>query len=300
MVEGRTAARAGALEELTRRVRAIERGRVAGRPEPPPLATAWEVLDRTCGGGLARGSVHEWLGLDDAAGAERMRGGLAAWTPPLFQLMALCRRALEQAAEVGRPGWVVWIGSRVWPYPRALAGDLELEVRGGAPDAPSGGARFESSLGRAPERGAGAPTALLLDRSLFVDPPDLEARVWAADGALRCPSVAAVVVDGRGLRMPAARRLQLAAEAGGGLGLIARPADEVREPSAAATRWRVRRGAPCGESPSERATVEALERPRWELELVRLKRPGVDSRMSQAHPSSDVELSSRPPAAEAG
>ena len=54
---------------------------------------------------------------------------------------------------------------------------------------------------------------------------------WALDQALRCPGVAAVLawpdrLDGRTFR-----RLQLAAEQGGGLGLLVRPAKARHEPS---------------------------------------------------------------------
>lgn len=260
------------LEALTRRVRAIERG--VGRVEPRPLATGWPALDGSlAGGGLARGAVHEWLGLDDAAGAARTRGGLAAWTPPLFLLAALCERALEERPE----GWVLWIGSRVWPYPRTLtrrgavravgeivpdrsaARDTVREKSAGGSSAGEG-STFELRLESEPEQ----EDRRLLERSLFLDPPDLAARVWAADAALRCPSIAAVVLEGKGLRVPAGRRLQLAAEAEGGVAFVARAADEAREVSAATTRWRVRRAAPTSE-------VEGDERPRWELELLRVR-----------------------------
>lgn len=257
------------IEALARRVRAIERG--GARAEPPPLRTGW-ALDGPLGGGLARGAVHEWLGLDDAAGATRMRGGLAAWTPPLSLLVELCRRALEDQAALGREAWVVWIGSRVWPYPRALTtvrGVRSMACEADARRAEAReGERFELWLDRAD----GEQDRRLLERSLFVDPVDLAARVWAADGALRCPSVAAVVLEGKGLRMPAGRRLQLAAEASGGLALVARAADEAREVSAATTRWRVRRAAPVGERAGfEAAGLEASDRPRWEVELLRAK-----------------------------
>ncbi|MHC4892619.1 MAG: hypothetical protein ACYTFV_04470, partial [Planctomycetota bacterium] len=122
------------------------------------------------------------------------------------------------------------------------------------------GSTFELRLESEPEQ----EDRRLLERSLFLDPPDLAARVWAADAALRCPSIAAVVLEGKGLRVPAGRRLQLAAEAEGGVAFVARAADEAREVSAATTRWRVRRAAPT-------SGAEGDERPRWELELLRVR-----------------------------
>jgi protein ImuA len=63
--------------------------------------------------------------------------------------------------------------------------------------------------------------------------------LWALDQALRCPAVAAAVawlekLDGRTFR-----RLQLAVEQGGGLGLLVRPERARREPSWAETRLAV-------------------------------------------------------------
>jgi protein ImuA len=60
------------------------------------------------------------------------------------------------------------------------------------------------------------------------------------DQALRCSGIAAVVADGSGMTPITSRRLQLAAESGKALALIARPPWEAEEPSYAATRWEVR------------------------------------------------------------
>ncbi|MEX2217978.1 MAG: hypothetical protein WD749_04395 [Phycisphaerales bacterium] len=85
----------------------------------------------------------------------------------------------------------------------------------------------------------------LAGRSLFVDPDCDDARFWAIDQSLRCEGVAAVVADASRLDMGGSRRLQLAAEAGGTIGLLARPSCERGVISAAETRWMVR---PSGES----------------------------------------------------
>jgi protein ImuA len=98
--------------------------------------------------------------------------------------------------------------------------------------------------------------------------------LWAMEEALRCPAVTgALLATGwdapARLDLTATRRLQLAAETGGALGLVLRPDLPNPDPSAAATSWRV---APL---PSGGAG-HGLEDPRWQLELLRARggRPG--------------------------
>jgi protein ImuA len=139
----------------------------------------------------------------------------------------------------------------------------------------------------------------LLEASLFVDPPDDAACVWAIDLALRAGGgeghggngggggdggVALVIADGSRLDMSASRRLQLAAEAGaraaeargtphvGGIGLILRPPWERKQLSAAATRWMVHPSTPAADVP--------VNQPRWNVELLRCKgmQPPPDGR----------------------
>lgn len=142
------------------------------------------------------------------------------WLPPLSLLLDIARRMTRETPRGAR---VLWIGKRVWVYP-------------------------------------GAPGIWdILERSVFVDPPGVEERVWAADVALRCRGAAVVVMDGSRLGMAQTRRLQLAAAEGGAAALVARPGWEVRELSAAKTRWRVT-PAP---SPARG--------PRWKVELLRCK-----------------------------
>lgn len=103
--------------------------------------------------------------------------------------------------------------------------------------------------------------------------------LWAMEEALRCPAVTGAVLalawepnrqagDGR-LNLTATRRLQLAAEAGGALGLLLRPDTAHPAPTAAVTRWRI--------GPLRTAQAgTGLDDPRWQVELLRARsgRPG--------------------------
>ncbi|MDP3417031.1 MAG: hypothetical protein Q8S40_13710 [Falsiroseomonas sp.] len=96
--------------------------------------------------------------------------------------------------------------------------------------------------------------------------------LWAMEEALRCPAVTGALLaaeDAARLDLTATRRLQLAAETGGALGLLLRPDGPNPDPSAAASHWRV------GPLPSG-GGGHGLEDPRWQLELLRARggRPG--------------------------
>ncbi|HUU82704.1 MAG TPA: hypothetical protein VM243_04290 [Phycisphaerae bacterium] len=77
-----------------------------------------------------------------------------------------------------------------------------------------------------------------VDRLLVIRVSRPEEVVWAVDQCLRCSAVAAVVAPIRRLDAAASRRLQLAAESGGGLGILLRP-DTGRRHSFAAVQMRV-------------------------------------------------------------
>ena len=89
------------------------------------------------------------------------------------------------------------------------------------------------------------PPALLchqisLQRVIWVRPQSQADAVWATDQALRTTAVAAVVADLDVLDERDARRLQLAAERGGGVGLLLRNLSARRMPSWAEVQWVVR------------------------------------------------------------
>jgi len=110
------------------------------------------------------------------------------------------------------------------------------------------------AIGTAAQAAAEGGAIVVLDRRRQLYPPaaaragiDLERLIvvqaaapadeqWALDQALRCPAVAATVAWPERLDGRTFRRLQLAAEAGGGLGLLVRPPRARDEPSWAEVR----------------------------------------------------------------
>ena len=91
-----------------------------------------------------------------------------------------------------------------------------------------------------------------------------EDALWAMEESLRCPAVSGALLalgEESRLELTTTRRLQLAAETGGGLGLLLRPEAARMEPSAATTRWRV----------TGLQGAESFADPSWRLELLRAK-----------------------------
>jgi protein ImuA len=70
---------------------------------------------------------------------------------------------------------------------------------------------------------AAALLGLDLEKTVLVHPPDRRAQLWAWEQSLRSPAVAVVVGELPQVHERDLRRLQLAAEAGGGAGFLIRP-----------------------------------------------------------------------------
>jgi cell division inhibitor SulA/protein ImuA len=107
--------------------------------------------------------------------------------------------ALQTLARSGR--CLVWIDSPYVPYAPAL-------VQRGLP----------------------------LERLLWIRTERPQASLWAAEQALRCPAIGAVLNWSEHIVDRSLRRLQLAAESGHTLGILHRPAAAARQPSPAALR----------------------------------------------------------------
>lgn len=105
-----------------------------------------------------------------------------------------------------------------------------------------------------------SPAQLVLVRA-----PRGQDALWAMEETLRCPAVGAALLVAGELDLTAARRLQLAAEAGGVLGLLLRPDEDNAAPTAALTRWRI------GATPSGSRSAHDLGDPAWALDLLRCR-----------------------------
>lgn len=109
------------------------------------------------------------------------------------------------------------------------------------------------------------------DRVIHVEAGDDRALLACFEEGLRHGGPGAVVAETARLSMTASRRLQLAAEGSGAIGLALRrwrrpgEAAALVQPTASATRWRV------SARPSAALPVPGLGRPRWLVELTRCR-----------------------------
>jgi len=193
---------------------------VAASSDVPSFRTGLTALDALApGGGFQRGAVHEILS-DPSDGT------------PLFFAMLLARAAC---------------GAGFPPAP------------GGRQDACTTSSIIWCDPGRALYPPALVAHGIDLDRLLLLKPASDAELTWAVGECLKCPGVGAVVAEVKArhrLTRVEARRLQLSAERGGGVGILLRPAGKASAEHAAATRWLVR------PAPGER-TVQ-----RWAVQLV--------------------------------
>ena len=116
-----------------------------------------------------------------------------------------------------------------------------------------------------------AQAGLVPGRVIYVEAGDEKSLLLCFEEGLRHGGLGAVVAEVARLSMTASRRLQLAAEAGGTLGLAVRrfrkraEAEAFALPTAAITRWRV------SPRPSVSLPVPGIGRARWLLELTRCR-----------------------------
>ena len=101
-----------------------------------------------------------------------------------------------------------------------------------------------------------AAAGIPLERLYLLHPKTLAEQTWAIAECLRCKGVGATVAQVGHLSRLEARRLQLAAERGGGIGVLLRPWGAISSNYAAATRWLV-------EPARGERTVQ-----RWKVQLI--------------------------------
>jgi protein ImuA len=116
-----------------------------------------------------------------------------------------------------------------------------------------------------------AQAGLMPDRVIYVEADDEKSVLICFEEGLRHGGLGAVVAEVARLSLTASRRLQLAAECSGTIGIAIRrwrrPAEaaDFGQPTASVTRWRVT------VLPSTPLPVPGVGRPRWQLELIRCR-----------------------------
>jgi protein ImuA len=114
-----------------------------------------------------------------------------------------------------------------------------------------------------------AQAGLLPDRVIYVEAGDDKSVLACFEEGLRHVGLGAVIAEVTRLSMTSSRRLQLAAESSGAIGIAIRrwrrqaDASDFGQPTASVTRWRV------SVLPSRALPVPGVGRARWQLELIR-------------------------------
>lgn len=150
-----------------------------------------------------------------------------------------------------------------------------------------------------------AKAGLKPDRTIHVEAGDEKALLACFEEGLRHGGLGAVVAETAHLSMSASRRLQLAAEGSGTIGLAVRrwrrqtEAGDLGQPTASVTRWRV------SVLPSAALPVPGLARARWLVELIRCRAGEsadfeVEACDVQGRIALPSEVADRPPQKEVG
>jgi protein ImuA len=247
------------LPELRERVRRIERSPAMAHGVLPFGVAA---IDQTLpGGGLARGALHEILGV----GGDEEDGALAA---------AFAARILGRLALPTSPSQPCGPGPSLSP----LKGGEGKQI---FPLSAPGGGEGRGEVGvvlwclpRPDLYGPGlAAHGLDPGRVVMVQTSRDAEILWAMEEGLRAPGIAAVVGEIGSLPMVASRRLQLAAERSGITAFLLRrwreggqAARERALPNAAVTRWRIAALPSCS-SRGEPGVGRAW----WHVELLRCR-----------------------------
>jgi hypothetical protein len=216
-----------ALAEKVRQLQAARRGPLERCP------TGLAKLDTALGGGFTHGCIHELLAPAEAAPAR----SLAFWA---------AARAVVGAANAFAHSIQHTAGTAA-PHLKNLAGwhgRVGRECGEVDPNPPNpANARLAKWVFYIDTGGdfyppAAAQLGLPLERLLIIHTKRNADALWVSEQALRCQAVAAVVLPIRTIDAYVSRRLQLAAETGGGLGFLLR-SDARGGHTFAATRLRI-------------------------------------------------------------
>jgi len=243
------------LQRLRGRIAAIERAGNGTRADQACLPLGLVAIDdHLPGGGLATSAVHEILDGDDNNRTKppenkikypvRKRFGEGLNGPVTAFAAALAGRA-----QRARAAPVIWIAPRL-PGRESLYGPGLLSF--------------------------GLNPADLVIVRVASDSDFTKTALWAMEEALRAPAVGVVCAEIEEIDLTSSRRLQLAAEAGGGLGLLLRPVsrnsseETALPPTASVSRWRI---SALPGAPAEETWLPARlpGRPRWKAELLRVR-----------------------------
>jgi protein ImuA len=104
------------------------------------------------------------------------------------------------------------------------------------------------------------------ERIIFIDPARHKEALWAAEEALKCKTLSAVIGDLPALSFTESRRLQLAVEHSHVTGFIHRHRPRTENTVACVTRWKI---SPLASEADE--DMPGLAAPRWNVELTKVK-----------------------------
>ena len=170
--------------------------------------------------------------LQQAPGIEALR---AAWLHGLHTRPALPTGFPELDAALPGGGWPLGAITELMAAPAGI-GELSLLLPALARLSRAGRHIAWIAPPWLPYPPGLAQHGVVLERMLVVREHDPAARLWALEQLLRCPAVGAALAWPVALDDRRVRRLQLAAEAGGGCGLLYRPLAAALEHSPAALR----------------------------------------------------------------
>jgi hypothetical protein len=227
-----------ALAEKVRQLQAARRGPLQRCP------TGLAKLDAALGGGFARGCIHELLAPAEAAPARSLAFWAAART--VDGAANACAHSIRPTADTAVPHHQNTADTAV-PHLKNLTGWHGRVGRERGEKGPSSHHPTNTRLAKwvlyIDSGGDFYPPAVVqlglpLEQLLIIHTKRNADALWVCEQALRCQAVAAVLLPIPTIDAYVSRRLQLAAETGGGLGFLLR-SDARGGHTFAATRLRI-------------------------------------------------------------